>query len=144
MDLTETAVDPTAEESDPLGSFAAEDCAAVVVSADSIVTAGPAVAEVPVIRTTHAPRARTYRSRLRARLLAERKRFEATPPSRWTRSRNWTLVQRLKTVRVSREVSRWTIRVSAFVSVFAAGVLVGALSGVEDRGADPVGSAWRA
>lgn len=149
MDTTETAVDTTADESDPLGSFAAEDCAAVAVSADSIVTVGPAVAEVPVIRTIQAPRVRTYRSRLRARLLAERKRLEAPQQSRWTRSRNWNFVQRLKTLRVGREVSRWTIGVSAFVSVFAAGVLVGALIAAPgrrsndglDRGADAVRSA---
>lgn len=149
MDTTETAVDTTADEIDPLGSFAAEDCAAVAVSADSIVTVGPAVAEVPVIRTIQAPRVRTYRSRLRARLLAERKRLEAPQQSRWTRSRNWNFVQRLKTLRVGREVSRWTIGVSAFVSVFAAGILVGALTAAPgrrsndglDRGAGAVRSA---
>ena len=149
VDISEPAADATLDESDPLGSFAAEDCAAVAVSADSVVTVGPAVAEVPVIRTIQAPRIRTYRSRLRARLLAERNRLEAPPQSRWTRSPNWNFVQRLKTLRIGREVSRWTIGVSAFVSVFAAGVLVGALTsapgsrsnaGVE-RGADAVGSA---
>jgi hypothetical protein len=124
VDSTQTIVGPTLEESDPLGSFAAEDAPADVVAADRIVAVAPVTAEVATIRTIHIPRRRIKRAGIRARLLTRTKRLDATIRSRWTRSRNWNSFQRLKTVRVRREVSRWTMP----VSVFTAGVLVGALT----------------
>ena len=120
----ETVVDPSLEEGDPLGSFPPEDCTGDVLLADNIATAGPIVAEVSTIRAIRRRRARIRRAGFRAGLLSHIKHLETTLRARWARSRNWNSLRRLKTVRIRREVSRWTIR----FSIFAVGVAVGVLT----------------
>ena len=120
----ETVVDPSLEESDPLGSFPPEDCTGDVLLADNIATAGPIVAEVSTIRAIRRRRARLRRAGFRAGLLSHIKHLGTTLRARWARSRNWNSLRRLKTVRIRPEVSRWTIR----FSIFAVGVAVGVLT----------------
>ena len=151
MESTRTVVDPTVEESDPLGSFASEDRTAEVVSADLMIRVVPTVAEVPVIHTDPVPRVSANRRRLHRRPPTRLKRLSAFVRWQWTKSQNWNSIRRLKTVRERREVSRWAMP----FPIFAAGVVVGALiaspgnrsnggledRGLQERGADPVGSA---
>jgi hypothetical protein len=124
VDTAEPVVDRTIEESDPLGSFPAEERPAAVVAADRIVALRPAVAEVTTIRPMRRLRPRVKRPGIRARLQTRFKRLDAALRSRWAGSRNWNSSQRLKTQHLRREVSRWTIR----FSLFAAGVAVGVLT----------------
>ncbi|MGH9238023.1 MAG: PEGA domain-containing protein [Vicinamibacterales bacterium] len=106
----------------------------------------PTVAEVPVIHTNPVPRVSTNRRRLHRRPPTRLKRFSAFVRWQWTTSQIWNSIRRLKTVRERREVSRWAMP----FPIFAAGVVLGVLiaspgnrsnGGLEDRGADPVGSA---
>jgi len=124
VDTVEPVVDRTLEESDPLGSFPAEERPSALVSADRIVALRPAVAEVTTIRPMRRLRPRLKRPGIRARLQTRIKRLDATLRARWTRSRNWNSSPRLKTQHLRREVSRWTIR----FSLFGAGVVVGVLT----------------
>ena len=149
VDSTEPVVDRTLEESDPLGSFPSEDRTGEAVSADLMIRVVPTVAEVPVIHTSSVPRVSANRRRLHRRPPTRWKRLSAFVRWQWTKSQNWNSIRRLKTVREHREVSRWAMPFSMPFPIFAAGIVVGALTaspgnrphgGLEDPGADPVGS----
>ena len=160
VDSTETAAGATLEESDPLGSFPAEDRTHDAVSVAGAGVGVPAAAEAQRIREIPVPRFRATRGRLRRRPVTRISRLGAFVRGTWTKSQNWNSIRRLKTVRERREVSRWAMLISTLIStrlstlfsmpfsIFAAGVLVGALSGspggrpyvgLEDRRADRVG-----
>jgi hypothetical protein len=152
VDITETAVEPTADESDPLGSFVAEEHTEGVGSVAGMGSVVPMVAEVPVIPTIPVPRVRATRRRLHRRPLPRFARLSDFVRWQWTKSQNWKSIRRLKTVRERREVSRramfFSTPFSMPFSIFAAGVVVGTLTaspgnrsngGLEDRGAGPVG-----